>query len=152
LNAGLEEEFDFTALMGELRRRRFLLVLDGLERALRGYAGMEAMYIQEKRFQGDREAEAQWNRRVREPVHPAADRFFRELLTGKTRTLITTRLMPAPLEGPGRKIPAGVKRVDLTGLSPEDTVRFLRGEGVKGTRAELEEAGRVYDFHPLMLI
>lgn len=146
LNIGLKEDFDLTSLMVELHRRRFLLVLDGLERALRGYAGMEAMYIQEKGFDGDTEAEARWDRRVREPVDPVADRFFREILTGKTRTLITTRLMPSPLDGL-----YGVKRVCLTGLSPEDTVRFLRGEGVNGTRAELEEASRVYDFHPLML-
>jgi hypothetical protein len=54
--------------------------------------------------------------------------------------------MPVPLEGL-----AGVKHVLLKGLSPRDAVRFLRSEGVKGTRAELEQAGNVYDFHPLML-
>ncbi len=129
-----------------LQNRRFLLVLDGLERVLRGYAGMEAMFIQEKRFQGDPEVVAEWDRRMREPVDAAAERFLKALSTGKTRTLITTRLMPSPLEDL-----AGVKREFLKGLSRTDTVDFLRKEGVKGTRAELEEAGQVYDFHPLML-
>jgi tetratricopeptide (TPR) repeat protein len=64
----------------------------------------------------------------------------------KTKTLITTRLMPTPLEGL-----AGVKHEPLTGLSQRDAVRFIRSEGVKGTRAELEQAGKVYDYHPLML-
>jgi len=54
--------------------------------------------------------------------------------------------MPVPLEDL-----QGVKHVFLQGLAPGDGVRFLRGEGVKGTAAELEQAGRVYDFHPLML-
>ncbi|MCP5102138.1 MAG: DUF4062 domain-containing protein, partial [bacterium] len=143
---GAEESIDMAALTAALQQRRFLLVLDGLERVLRGYAGMEGMFIQENRFAGDEEAEAQCERRMREPVHPLAARFFQSLCGGKTRTLITTRLMPVPLEGL-----AGVKRVNLTGLSSGDTVRFLRGAGIKGTRAEMEEAGRVYDFHPLML-
>jgi len=39
----------------------------------------------------------------------------------------------------------------LKGLSRGDAVRFLRNEGVEGTRAELESAGAVYNFHPLML-
>ncbi len=146
LGTAPQEGIDLTDLTAVLHHRRFLLVLDGLERVLRGYAGMEAMFIQEKRFAGDNEAEARWERRLREPVHPWAGRFFRALCAGQTRTLITTRLMPVPLEGL-----AGVKRVCLTGLSPNDTVRFLRGQGVRGTRAELEEAGGVYDYHPLML-
>lgn len=103
-----KEGIDLPSLVAALHHRRFLIVLDGLERALRGYAGMEAMFIQEKRFEGDKEGSAQWDRLMREPVHPAAGRFFQALSTGNTRTLVTTRLMPVPLEGL-----AGVKRVFL---------------------------------------
>ncbi len=140
------QSIDLGNLLAVLNQRRFLLVLDGLERALRGYAGMEAMFIQEKRFEGDTQAEAEWDKRQREPVHHKASGFLQALCTGNTRTLITTRLMPVSLEGI-----AGVKHVFLTGLSPEDTVNFFRNEGINGTRAEMEQAGRVYDFHPLML-
>ncbi len=133
-------------LAAVLNQRRFLLVLDRLERALRGYAGMEAMYIQEKKFAGDTHAEAEWDKRQRELVHPTAGRFLQALCAGNTKTLMTTRLAPVSLEGI-----AGVKRVFLTGLSPEDMVSFFRNEGIKGTRAEMEQAGKVYDFHPLML-
>jgi tetratricopeptide (TPR) repeat protein len=139
---------DLPDLQAALHQRRFLLVLDGLERALRGYSGMEAMFIQEKKFQGSADAETQWEKQQREPVHPLAARFLRHLASGrgKSRVLITSRLMPVPLEDL-----EGVKHVFLKGLAPGDGVRFLRGEGVKGTRAELEQAGNVYDFHPLML-
>jgi hypothetical protein len=133
-------------LMAALTHRRFLLVLDGLERALRGYAGMEAMYLQEKGFDGDKGAETEWDKRMREAVHPLAGRFLQALCAGKTKTLITTRLTPACLEGI-----AGVKHEFLKGLSEEDTVSFFRKEGINGTRAEMEQAGKVYDFHPLML-
>jgi hypothetical protein len=139
---------DLPDLQAALHQRRFLLVLDGLERDLRGYSGMEAMYIRERKFQGSEDAETQWEKQQREPVHPLAARFLRHLGSGrgKSRVLITSRLMPVPLEDL-----EGVKHVFLKGLAPGDGVRFLRGEGVKGTRAELERAGKVYDFHPLML-
>lgn len=135
-------------LQAALHQRRFLLVLDGLERALRGYSGMEAMYIREKKFHANAGDETQWEKQQREPVHPLAARFLRHLGSGrgKSRVLITSRLMPVSLEDL-----EGVKHVFLKGLSPGDGVRFLRGEGVKGTRAELEQASKVYDFHPLML-
>jgi len=139
---------DLAKLQAALHSNRFLLVLDGLERALRGYAGMEAMFIQEKKFQGDKSAETQWDQHMREPVNHMATRFLKHLASmgGKSKTLITTRLMPTPLEGL-----SGVKHIFLKGYSGGEAVRFLRSEGVKGTRSELEQAGKVYDFHPLML-
>ncbi|MDQ1352279.1 MAG: hypothetical protein QG657_2585 [Acidobacteriota bacterium] len=133
-------------LLAALNQRRFLLVLDGIERALRGYAGMEAMYIQEKKFEGNTQVETEWDKRQREPVHPLSGRFLQALCAGNTKTLMTTRLTSVSVEGV-----RGVKHVFLTGLSAEDTVNFFRSEGINGTRAEMEQAGRVYDFHPLML-
>jgi hypothetical protein len=136
------------SLQAAMHKGRFLLVLDGLERVLRGYADMSAMYLQEKGFEGDKTVEPQWDKLQREPVHPRAAAFLKHLAAsgGKTKTLITTRLVPANLEDIW-----GVKNISLTGLSAGDAVRFLRNEGIKGTRAELEQAGAVYHFHPLML-
>lgn len=136
------------SLQATLHKGRFLLVLDGFERALRGYADMSAMYLQEKGFEGERTVKTQWDKWQREPIHPRAAAFLKHLAAsgGKAKTLITTRLVPANLEDI-----LGVKNISLTGLSSGDAVRFLRSEGIKGTRAELEQAGTVYDFHPLML-
>jgi tetratricopeptide (TPR) repeat protein len=133
-------------LQSILHNNRFLLVLDGFERALRGYSGLGAMYIQEKGLSGQPDADEDWDRHQREPVHPHAGKFLRALAGCQTRTLMTTRLFPAPLEGI-----SGVRHEALTGLSPNDAVRFLRTEGIAGTRAEMERAGEVYGFHPLML-
>jgi hypothetical protein len=142
---------ELTELQAGLHQSRFLLVLDGLERALRGYAGMEAMYIREtgSTSRSKPGTESPWEKQQREPIHPLAARFLRHLASeqGQSRVLITTRLMPVPLEDDLQ----GVKHVFLKGLAPADGVRFLRGQGVNGTGAELEGAGRVYDFHPLML-
>jgi hypothetical protein len=135
-------------LQSILYNNRFLLILDGFERALRGYAGMRAMFIQEKGLspQEAKAAEAEWDRRQREPVHPQASQFLRRLATGKCKTLMTTRLFPAPLEEV-----AGVRHERLHGLSPTDSVRFFRSEGLTGTRAEMERAAAIYGNHPLML-
>ncbi len=142
-----------------LFNHRFLLVLDGFERALRGYSGRTAMYIQEpfdKLRDSDRRAELSQSghaelsrsgdRRQREPVHPQAAAFLRRLAAGKTKTLVTTRLFPAPLEEL-----AGALHRPLTGLSSHDAVRFFRSEGLAGTRAEMERAAAIYGHHPLML-
>jgi len=139
---------DVAKLQAALHSRRFLLVLDGLERALRGYSSMNAMFIQEERFEEGSTDEIEWDKRQREPLHPMATRFLKHLTanTIKTKALITTRLMPTSLEDF-----SGVKHVFFKGLSRRDTVNFLRIEGIKGNRAELEQAGNVYDYHPLML-
>jgi hypothetical protein len=144
-----------------LYNNRFLLILDGFERALRGYAGMRAMFIQEpldfargdndtRRSHAERSrsmsAEAEWDRRQREAMHPQAGQFLRRLAAGKCKTLMTTRLFPAALEEV-----AGVRHERLQGLSANDSVRFFRSEGLTGTRAEMERAAAIYGNHPLML-
>jgi hypothetical protein len=135
-------------LQSILFNNRFLLILDGFERTLRGYAGMSAMYMQEKGLsqREKKKAEQEWDRRQREPVHPQAGQFLRRLASGHSKILLTTRLFPAPLEDL-----TGVQRQPLRGLSKNDTVYFFKSEGLAGTRAEMERAGTVYGNHPLML-
>ncbi len=129
-----------------LYENRFLLVLDGFERALRGYAGMSAMYIQEKGLSRPQAEQEEWDKRLREPVHPQAGKFLKALASARTITLMATRLFPTPLEDI-----SGVQHESLTGLSRPDAVRFFKNEGIEDTRAEMERAAEVYDFHPLML-
>ncbi len=137
-----------------LQNNRFLIIMDGFERALRGYASMRAMYIQEKGFAGAKAAGDDWDRsfddaqgrRQRQCVHPHAARFLQALASAKTKTLMTTRLFPTALQ----EI-SGVQHELLRGLSRADAVRFLKSEGIVGTRAQMERVGEIYDFHPLML-
>lgn len=132
-----------------LFNNHILLILDGFERALRGYSGMRAMYIQEPPSTSAPSAssgDGDKDRRQREPIHPQAGQFLKRLATGKCKTLMTTRLFPAPLEEV-----AGVRHERLQGLSAGDSVRFFRSEGLTGTRAEMERAAAIYGNHPLML-
>lgn len=129
------------ALLAQLRDKRFLFVLDGFERVLRAYARMDAAY------RGD-EFDADAQNEFRACTDPNADILVRSLAmnAGLTKTLITTRLMPRELDEL-----ESVHHVELTGLNPDDAVKFFERQGIKGTRAEIESACADYAFHPLSL-
>jgi hypothetical protein len=137
-----------TEVIKALTSNRFLLVLDGFERVLSGYAQMMAMYIQEqglskKNIEDIKEA---FDIRQRTPITPKAEKLLRALCTGDSKTLMTTRLFPATIEEL-----AGINHIKLTGLSKTDTIAFFKTEGITGTDEEMIQAGEVYGFHPLML-
>ena len=136
---------ELTELSRALYQRRFLLILDGFERELRGYAQMMSMYIQEGGLSKG-QIEDMWDKLQRDPVHPKATKFIRSLCGAQTKTLMTTRLFPSPLEDR-----MGIQHLRLTGLSDTDTIEFFKKEGIKGSPEEMVEAGKVYHNHPLML-
>lgn len=128
-------------LIDLLRERRLLIVLDGFERELRGYASLSAVY------QGDEVLkDSQGNHRACTDPH-AAD-FLRSVtsLPLRSRILLTSRLYPKELD----RLP-GCQREDLAGLDPVDAVAFFHAQGVQGTRAELETSCGVCGYHPLTL-
>jgi len=122
-----------------LMRRRLLLVLDGFERELRAYAGLNAAY------QGDdftKDADA------RGCIDTHAGAFLQWIASApvRSRVLLTSRLHPSELDGL-----AGCQHEDLISLDPEDAVHFFHAQGVKGTRAEIQAACAPYGYHPLAL-
>lgn len=131
-------------LLALLAAEPTLLVLDGAERLLRAYGGMNAAY------QAD---EAQQVRRARECVDPVAGELLVGLsqLGNGSKTLITSRLLPRELLGRGDKLPARITRRDLTGLDPEDAYRFFREWGIQTTRAEVEAVCAPLDYHPFCM-
>jgi len=137
-----------TEVINALTNHHFLLVLDGFERVLRGYAEMMAMYIQEAGLSKQNIADIKeaFDIHQRTPITPKAERLLRALCAAKSKTLMTTRLYPATIEGQ-----AGIKHIQLTGLSKTDTIAFFKTEGIAGTDEEMIHAGQVYGFHPLML-
>jgi tetratricopeptide (TPR) repeat protein len=128
-------------LIALLQRHRFLLILDGFERALRAYASLNAAY------QGnDVPRDAQGNFRV--CIDPHIGSFLRWLAAGplSSKVLLTTRLLPRELDGL-----VGCQREELLALKTEDAVSFFRAQGVQGTRAETEALCTYYGNHPLAL-
>jgi len=124
-----------------LRSSRFLVVLDGVERVLRAYAGLGSPY------RGD-EVEEDERGDFRACIEPNVGTFLQWLASGNvmTKTLLTTRLCPKELDGI-----AGCFHKELTKMSKEDAVEFFRRQGVKGTRSEIEGACDPFGYHPLCL-
>ncbi len=119
----------------------FLLILDGLERVLRAYAGLGSPY------QGDAIKEDE-KQDFRACIDPNVAKLLQWLSAGypQTKTLITTRLFPKELD----EI-AGCRRLELKSMDKEDAVVFFQAQGIEGTRAEIQAACEPYGYHPLCL-
>jgi tetratricopeptide (TPR) repeat protein len=131
------------SLLELLRDNQFLLILDGFERELRAYASLAAAY------QGDESAACpHGDERMCSDLYAAE--FLRRLATqpSRSRVLLTSRLLPAELDEPGRT--DAVWR-ELSGLEPMDAVSFMQGMGIRGEDCDVEAACNAYRFHPLSL-
>ncbi|MCP4693748.1 MAG: hypothetical protein GY859_37285, partial [Desulfobacterales bacterium] len=140
------------ALLHLLCRPGVLLVLDGFERALRAYTGLDAAY------QGDEPrkdaAAGEGELHQRDCASPMAEVFLRYFLSApgiRGKTLMTTRLRPRAVELPGAVLLEGCREAELTRMEPEDAVTFFQAQGVRGGRAEIEQACAPYGYHPLCL-
>jgi tetratricopeptide (TPR) repeat protein len=143
-NLGPRQQAD--ALLRALQRPSTLLILDGFERTLRAYGTLDAAY------QGDKVQRLE-QATQRDCVSPIAEHFLRGLCVFPgvhSKALMTTRLRPCVLEQHGDLL-QGCREVELTQMQPADAVAFLRLQGVRGARAEIERVCRQYGFHPLAL-
>lgn len=130
-------------LIGELRQRPHLLVLDGFERVLTAY------HRWDKAQQRDDKIETA----LRECVEPRDADFLRDLLTaGPSKILVSTRLFPSGLENDGDARPRrGVAHLPLAGLSRPDTLAYFRSAGVRGDESALLAFAERFGNHSLLL-
>jgi len=129
------------ALYKLLCEKRFLLVLDGVERVLRAFAGLGSPY------QGD-EVTKDERGDFRKCIDPNVGTFLQWLTSGnlKTKTLLTTRFCPQELDDM-----AGCLHKKLDKMGKEDAVDFFHRQGVEGHRAEIENVCDYFGYHPLSL-
>lgn len=133
-------------LLEQLRRCRALIVLDGMERWLKGWC------------EGDPRDTRAMTRQHRRGHDPILDDFLREAsgLTNGSHVVITTRLMPSALARETNvlreTVPAHEKgEGGLGGLEDDDAVKLLGDLGVQGADENVLEIARGYDNHPLAL-
>jgi len=143
LDLSTREELSLAALSAT----PYLLVLDGLERALIAYNRPEASRQFDALSRGDESP-----RRLRQCADPRLGNFLRKLAThGLSKVLISTRLYPAELETlSGQALPS-VTSVKLGGLSDEDALALWRSEGVGGAPKALKMLFRTFGNHPLLI-
>jgi len=133
------------ALLEMLHAPGSLLVLDGFERALRAFGGLDAAY------QGD---EAKHEGSERDCISPLAETFLYNVALQpqlRSKVLLTTRLAPRVLEAKGGGLLAGCREEPLDPMLPADAVVFFRAQGIRGTHTEIETACAQYGYHPLSL-
>lgn len=134
-----------TMLLQMLREPGTLLVLDGFERELRAFGGLNAAY------QGD---VTQRDSHDRDCISPLAEWFLLNLATLpqlRSKVLLTTRLCPRVLEAKGGGLLTGCREAELKQMQPADAVAFFHAQGIRGTHTEIEMACARYGYHPLSL-
>ncbi len=122
-----------------------LLVLDGFERVLRAFGGLDAAY------QGD-EAKREVN--DRDCISPLAEMFLLNVASRpqlRSKVLLTTRLRPRVVEAKGGGLLVGCREELLDKLQPDDAVAYFHARGIRGTHTEIERACAPYGHHPLSL-
>ena len=128
-----------------------LLVLDGFERVLRAFGGLDAAY------QGDdlRPRIATLGpTTLTDCISPLAELFLYNVALQpqlRSKVLLTTRLCPRVLEAKGGGLLLGCREERLDRLEPADAVAFFHAQGIRGTHTEIETAGAPYGYHPLSL-
>jgi len=158
LPAALRQQAD--VLLRLLHQPGTLLILDGFERALRAYGTLDAPYLGDEppaprdTEHGTRTTEHAPRTTQQDCLSPTSDHFLRAVsaMPGlRSKVLLTTRLRPRVLEGPGGDLLAGCREEELAHMQPPDAVAFLLAQGVRGSRAEIEAACAPYGYHPLSL-
>ena len=132
-------------LLKAMQGQKILLIMDGFERALRAYSGMNAAY------QGDREPGIQDNQF--DCVNINAEIFLKSLCSLpniRSKVLMTTRLTPRAVK-PRGEFMLGCREEELTAMQKADAVEFFHKQKIKGTHAEIETACSPYGYHPLSL-
>jgi hypothetical protein len=138
-------------LLGHLKSRPWLIVLDGLERVLVAYNRIDAAEVREEELENPEDKIV--HRNPCNCTNIEDDELLRLLsTTSASKILITTRLVPqALLNKAGQPIP-GVLRMPLKGLRPSDAEAMFRVCGITGN----SEAIQAYltancDCHPLII-
>jgi hypothetical protein len=125
-----------------LRSRPYLLILDGFERLLAAYHRFDPSKLRDEDVQQDE----------RSLIDPQADDIVHRLAAaGPSKILISTRLMPAALQGRfGQQMP-GVRHLRLPGLAEQDVRALLARLDVHGSQSAIDGFFGPLGNHPLLV-
>ena len=153
-------------LLSILDREPFLFVLDGLERILIAYAGMDAARMSDDDLDqrtanivagafGLPASAAQsfiGQHRLRKTADLRTGAFLRKLAaTRSSRILVSTRLYPADLQTETGNERFGCGAIFLHGLSEDDALNLWRAFGISGSSETLLPVFHTFENHPLLI-
>lgn len=130
-------------LLGELKQRPYLLVLDGFERVLAAYHRQDKAQLRDDLVATD----------ARECTQPKDGDLLRQLVhCAPSKILLSTRLMPRVLEDRYTHHPIlGVRHLQLAGPMPADALAMVRAAGIRGDRGRILRFIDQFDRHALIL-
>ncbi len=131
-----------------------LLVLDGFERVLRAFSGLDAAYQGDEVQPLPHSPQPLASSSDRDCISPLAELFLYNVALQprlQSKVLLTTRLSPRVLEAKGGDLLAGCRDEPLDRMQPADAVGFFHAQGIRGTHTEIETACAPYGHHPLSL-
>jgi tetratricopeptide (TPR) repeat protein len=139
-------------LLAILKKERYLICLDGLERTMVAYAHLDAAATDEEGV--EKEAGSATTHRAR-LLRKTADwrvGVFLQKLSDQSasRVLTTSRLYPSDLEDEDSVRP-GCLRIELGGLDDQAGVALWRSLGIRGHDEELLTAIRAVQQYPLLM-
>ena len=147
-------------LFGIFNKESFVVVLDGIERLLTGYAGFDAPYLDDSESRKP-EAFTAAGKHVgsdltefanRQTIDPRAGSFLRKLCQAtRSRFLLTSRLLPADLEQPNGEADSRCHLIKLMGLSNTDALDLWKAYGGKGSTQTLTRLFDSFGKHPLLI-
>jgi tetratricopeptide (TPR) repeat protein len=129
-------------LVAAVRRTPYLFVLDGVERVLTAYHRVDKAQMRDDRVPTDQ----------RECTNPKDGEALRHLIAcGRSKVLVSTRLMPKELEAADGEPLFGVRHLTLAGLSEPDTLALARVAGVRGDGGAFVRFATEFDRHALLV-
>jgi hypothetical protein len=133
-----------------LKNRRFLLILDGLERVLMAYNRYDAAHIPDEDLGLSGEP---LQSKAQECIRAADSGLLRTLTrVAPTKILISSRLMPLPFLDSRGLAGYGVAHILLKGLDPVDAESMLLRIGIKGDSGAMREyLTKHFGCHPLIV-
>lgn len=124
-------------LLAHLKAKPYLLVLDGLERALVAYNRFDAATMADE--EADNATDQIGKRNPCDAINPDDDQFLRALSAVQpSKILVSSRLTPRVLINNANQPVPGVRREFLGGLRPADAEAMLRAQDVKGDSTEMQ--------------
>jgi tetratricopeptide (TPR) repeat protein len=136
------KEEQIQKLLAELRRRPYLLVLDGFERLLTAYHRLDPSKLRDDEVESD----------LRACTDSRTEDLLRQLIAASpSKVLVTTRLMPSALENRAHQPLPGVRHQKLAGLDPADGEDLLRSMGVHGKSTTIRGFLQKFDNHSLLI-
>ncbi|MCW1968765.1 MAG: NB-ARC domain-containing protein [Anaerolineae bacterium] len=121
------------SLRNLLKERKFLIIIDGLERILRAYQDIHYAQLTE-----DAITKKQDLKEHRCCVESEHDSFLLQLIgCSQSKILISSRLIPTVFEGTYQGYLPGITIHKLDGLRSEDAVNFAKSAGIK--RVEVKD-------------